>query len=39
MQKCKQNKCTITLAQLRSADEPMSVLVTCMNCGHKSQIG
>jgi DNA-directed RNA polymerase subunit M/transcription elongation factor TFIIS len=37
--KCKQNKCTITLAQLRSADEPMSVLVTCMNCGHKSQIG
>lgn len=37
--KCKENKCTMTMAQLRSADEPMSVLVTCLNCGEKTQIG
>jgi hypothetical protein len=33
--KCKKNKCSVVFVQLRSADEPMSALVTCLNCGHK----
>lgn len=37
--KCKKRKCNVTLAQLRSADEPMSVLITCRNCGHNWRIG
>ena len=32
--KCKQRKCTYAQAQLRSADEPMTILVRCLNCGH-----
>jgi DNA-directed RNA polymerase subunit M/transcription elongation factor TFIIS len=36
--KCKQNKCTTNQAQLRSADEPMSTLITCLNCNHRWQI-
>ena len=33
--KCKQNKCTFYLQQLRSADEPMTCFVQCVNCGNR----
>jgi transcription elongation factor S-II len=33
--KCKQRKCTFYQLQSRSADEPMTTYVTCVNCGHK----
>lgn len=33
--KCKSNKTTYTQAQTRSADEPMTTFVTCLNCGNK----
>lgn len=32
--KCKKNKCTYYLMQTRSADEPMTTFVTCLECGH-----
>tara|TARA_Y100000817_G_C16846394_1_gene540207 strand:- start:1604 stop:2113 length:510 start_codon:yes stop_codon:yes gene_type:complete len=32
--KCKQNKCTYYQLQTRSADEPMTTYVTCLNCGN-----
>ena len=31
--KCKSNKCTYYQLQTRSADEPMTTFVTCINCG------
>jgi len=31
--KCKSNKCTYYQMQTRSADEPMTTFVTCINCG------
>jgi transcription elongation factor S-II len=31
--KCGQRKVTYTEAQTRSADEPMTLFCTCMNCG------
>jgi len=31
--KCKSNKCTFYQLQTRSADEPMTTFVTCLNCG------
>ncbi|KAI6127243.1 transcription elongation factor [Pisolithus croceorrhizus] len=33
--RCKQRKCRYRQAQTRSADEPMTTFVTCVNCGHK----
>jgi transcription elongation factor S-II len=33
--KCKTNKCTYYQLQTRSADEPMTTFVTCINCGNK----
>ena len=33
--KCKQNKCTYYLAQTKSADEPMTCYVQCVNCGNR----
>jgi DNA-directed RNA polymerase subunit M/transcription elongation factor TFIIS len=33
--KCKSYKTTYTQAQTRSADEPMTTFVTCMNCENK----
>lgn len=36
--KCKENKCVVNQAQLRSADEPMSTLITCLNCGNRWQM-
>jgi transcription elongation factor S-II len=33
--KCKKNKCTYYQLQTRSADEPMTTFVTCVNCGNR----
>lgn len=33
--KCKQRKCTYYQMQTRSADEPMTTFVRCVNCGHR----
>jgi DNA-directed RNA polymerase subunit M/transcription elongation factor TFIIS len=33
--KCKMRKCTYSQAQTRSADEPMTTFVTCLQCGHR----
>lgn len=31
--RCKQRKCTYVQVQTRSADEPMTNFISCMNCG------
>ena len=33
--KCKSKKCTHYQLQTRSADEPMTTFVTCINCGNR----
>ena len=33
--KCKQRKCTYYQLQTRSADEPMTTFVTCVNCDNR----
>ncbi|CAO3639108.1 unnamed protein product [Cunninghamella echinulata] len=33
--KCKQRRCTYFQMQTRSADEPMTTFVTCINCGNR----
>ena len=33
--RCKQRKCTYYELQTRSADEPMTVFLTCLNCGKR----
>ena len=33
--KCKKRVCTYYQLQTRSADEPMTTFVTCLNCGNK----
>jgi len=33
--KCKSKKCTYTQVQTRSADEPMTTFVTCIDCGNR----
>ena len=33
--KCKSKKCTYYQLQTRSADEPMTTFVTCLNCGSR----
>ncbi len=33
--KCKVNKCTYYQLQTRSADEPMTTFINCLNCGNK----
>jgi len=33
--KCKSNRCTYYLLQVRSSDEPMNCYVTCLDCGKR----
>jgi transcription elongation factor S-II len=33
--KCKSQKCSYYSLQTRSADEPMTTFVTCINCGNR----
>lgn len=33
--RCKQRKCKYFQMQTRSADEPMTAYITCMNCGNR----
>ena len=33
--KCKSKECSYYQLQLRSADEPMTTFVTCLNCGQR----
>ena len=33
--KCKSNKCTFYQQQIRSADEPMTTFVQCLDCGNR----
>lgn len=33
--KCKKRECVFYEMQTRSADEPMSIFITCLNCGNK----
>ena len=33
--RCKKRKCTYYQLQTRSADEPMTTFVTCLNCGNR----
>jgi transcription elongation factor S-II len=36
--KCKGSQTTYTQAQIRSADEPMTVFISCLNCNHSWKI-
>lgn len=33
--KCKRNRCSYYELQTRSADEPMTMFITCIHCGHR----
>jgi len=33
--KCKSKRCTYMTIQVRSADEPMTIFVTCLDCGNR----
>ena len=36
--KCKQNNCRYFQMQTRSADEPMTTFITCIDCGHRWKV-
>jgi transcription elongation factor S-II len=33
--KCKMNKCTYHMQQVRSSDEPMTAFIVCLSCGYR----
>jgi DNA-directed RNA polymerase subunit M/transcription elongation factor TFIIS len=33
--KCKKSKCTVIQKQIRAGDEPATIFVTCLECGHE----
>jgi DNA-directed RNA polymerase subunit M/transcription elongation factor TFIIS len=37
--RCKKRETIYQELQLRSADEPMSLFITCLNCGHRWRMG
>lgn len=37
--RCKKRECVYQELQLRSSDEPMSLFVTCLNCGNRWRMG
>jgi len=37
--RCKKRECVYQEIQLRSADEPMSLFITCLNCGNRWRMG
>jgi transcription elongation factor S-II len=37
--RCKSKECYFYELQTRSADEPMTVFVTCLDCGHRWRTG
>lgn len=37
--RCKKRECVYQELQLRSSDEPMSLFITCLNCGHRWRMG
>jgi DNA-directed RNA polymerase subunit M/transcription elongation factor TFIIS len=37
--KCKKRECSFQELQLRSCDEPMTLFITCLNCGNRWRIG
>lgn len=36
--KCKKNECIYKEIQIRSCDEPMTLFITCLNCGNRWRI-
>jgi DNA-directed RNA polymerase subunit M/transcription elongation factor TFIIS len=37
--KCKKRECVYKELQIRSCDEPMTLFITCLNCGNRWRIG
>ena len=37
--RCKKRECVYQELQLRSSDEPMSLFITCLNCGNRWRLG
>ena len=37
--RCKKRECVYQELQLRSSDEPMTLFITCLNCGNRWRIG
>lgn len=37
--KCRKRECIYQELQLRSCDEPVSLFITCLNCGHRWRMG
>lgn len=37
--RCKKRECTFTEMQMRSCDEPASLFIQCLTCGHRWRLG